>query len=121
MRGVQRQWESSEIGGDFACSATTGRSTDEWRSQADSGRQTGLDPAFQEVLSPVKSGDRRGRIKVRGICGEILGGYFWMWRCQNKVQGCRYGGNIVEVSFDRFYRVGMARFYLYVVLLDIFL
>src|SRR5271170_1844670 len=76
MQGGQRHSESSEIGADFACSATTGRTTDEWRSQADSGRQTALVPAFQEVLTPVKSGDRRGRIKVKGICAGDFGTLF---------------------------------------------
>jgi len=76
MQGGQRLSESSEIGADFACSATTGRTTDELRSQADSRRRTALDPAFQEVLTPVKSGDRRGRIKVRGICARDFGTLF---------------------------------------------
>jgi len=40
----------------------------------------------------------------------MSGRYFWIWRCQNKVQGRRYGGDIVEVSLDRFYRLGMERF-----------
>jgi len=49
---------------------------DQWRQQADSPRPTGIDPAFQEVLSAVKSGDRRGRIKVTGICGRDSGTLF---------------------------------------------
>ena len=40
------------------------------------GVKFGLDPAFQEVLTPVKSGDRRGRIKVRGICARDFGTLF---------------------------------------------
>ena len=32
------------------------------------------------------------------------------------MQGHRDWGNIVEVSVDRLYRLGMARFYVYVVL-----
>jgi hypothetical protein len=45
--------------------------------------------------------------------GEIkLGRHFCIWRCQNKVQGPRYWGNIVEVSLDRFHRLGMMIFYL---------
>ena len=40
------------------------------------------------------------------------GRYFCIWRCQNKVEGPRYLENIVEVSLDRFYRLGMQRFYL---------
>jgi len=47
---------------------------------------------------------------------QILGRYFCIWRCQNKVQGLMYWGNIVEVSLDRLYTLGMARFYPYVVL-----
>ena len=39
-------------------------------------RQNGLDSTFQEVLSVVKSGDRRGRIKVRGICARDFGTLF---------------------------------------------
>jgi hypothetical protein len=34
------------------------------------------------------------------------------------VQGPKYWGNIVEVFLNRFYTLGMARFYLYVVLQD---
>ena len=41
---------------------------------------------------------------------QILGRYFCIWRSENKVQGPRYWGNIVKVSFDRFYTVGMLRF-----------
>ena len=47
--------------------------------------------------------------------GELAlgeGRYFCIWRCQNKVEGPKYLGNIVEVSLDRFYRLGMQRFYL---------
>jgi hypothetical protein len=47
---------------------------DKWRRQADSARERGPDSRFQEVLTVVKSGDRRGRIKVRGICAI---GRFW--------------------------------------------
>jgi hypothetical protein len=43
---------------------------------------------------------------------------FFIWICQNKVQRPRYWGNIVEVFLDRFCTLGIARFYVYVVLLD---
>ena len=41
------------------------------------------------------------------------GRYFCIWRCQNKVEGPRVLENIVEVSLDRFYELGMARFHQY--------
>jgi hypothetical protein len=39
-----------------------------------------------------------------------LGWYLCMWRCQNKVQGPRNWGNIVELSLDGFYALGTLRF-----------
>src|SRR5271170_8144799 len=44
---------------------------------------------------------------------EILGRYFCIWRCQNKGQGPRDWGNIVEVSLDRFCSLGTVGIYLY--------
>jgi len=66
MWGGQRHSESSEIGADSACSATTIQTTDEWRSHADPARQTGLDPASQEVLTVVECGDAGGT-RIVGI------------------------------------------------------
>src|SRR5271154_541865 len=61
MRGGQNYWESSKIGGDFACSTTTRGSRDKWKWQADSARQTGLESTIQEVLTIVESGDAGGQ------------------------------------------------------------
>jgi hypothetical protein len=69
---------------------------------------------LQEVLIVVGSGCG-GDNETWGNF-QILGPYFCIWRCQNKVQGRRCWGNVEDVSLDRFYRLGMARFYLYVVL-----
>jgi hypothetical protein len=73
----------------------------------------------KEYLSVVESGARRGRIKAGGFAplGDF-GRNFCIWICQNKVLRPRYWGNIVEVFLDRFYRLEMVRFYLYVVLQD---
>ena len=60
MRGGQKYSESGKIGGDFACSARRRGAIDKWRRQAYSTRQTGPDPAFQEVLTVVESGDAGG-------------------------------------------------------------
>jgi hypothetical protein len=64
-------------------------------------------------LRVVESGDRRGRIKAGGFVplGDF-GRNFCIWICQNKVQRPRYWGNIVELFLDRFYTLGMARFYI---------
>jgi len=51
VRGGQEQSESGRIGLDFACTATTGVATDNWRLRANSARQIGLDSASQEVLT----------------------------------------------------------------------
>jgi hypothetical protein len=73
----------------------------------------------KEYLSVVESGARRGRIKAGGFAplGDF-GRNFCIWICQNKVLRPRYWGNIVEVFLDRFNRLEMVRFYLYVVLQD---
>src|SRR5271155_4934411 len=59
-RGGQKYSESGKIGDDFACSARRRGAIDKWRRQAYSARQTGPDPAFQEVLTVVESGDAGG-------------------------------------------------------------
>jgi hypothetical protein len=64
----------------------------------------------------LSSGDRRGRIKAGVIPNlrhwEILERYFCIWICQNKVQRPRHWGSFVEVFLERFYTLGMARFYI---------
>jgi len=40
----------------------------------------------------------------------VRGRYFWVCRCQNKVQGPRDRGNIVERNLDRFRALGTVRF-----------
>jgi hypothetical protein len=111
--GTRKKLGIFKLGADFACSATTRGGMDKPSSRVDSARQTGLDSILQEVLTVVDSGSG-GDNKSWGNFRywAILGRYFCIWRCQNNVQGPRNQGHIVESSLDRFYVLGMMRFYL---------
>ena len=95
-----------------------------WRDLENTRPRSGFAPKQVGTWAPGEGIFECGRIKAGGICAisnwEILGAISasGFWICQNKVQRPRYWGNIVEVFLDRFCTLGMARFYLYVVLQD---
>ena len=64
---VQKCSESSKIGADFHCSATTREAMDKWRGQRDSAHKTGLEFIFQEVLIVVQSGGGGGYKNARNL------------------------------------------------------
>src|SRR5271170_5189947 len=107
--GQQKNSGSARMGTDSGNTGRTSRDMDKRRRQGDSARKTGLDSVLQEVLTVVETGDGGDNKKTRDH--QKSGRYFCIWTCQNKMQRPRYWGNIVEVSPDRLYAVGMLRFH----------